>query len=198
MSAKKIITYVDLETGEIFTGTVTEIAIKLKITPQAMYKRLSTKTDTINQLSTDPKVDSVNPEKVEPKSEPALPIFIPNLTEHVYFKTDRYVPDGATVTPDGRIILQKGNCIDCNQPTYHKINGQFQCLNACTTKHKTKKVLYVPRPCADGTHPYIKELIERVQRNYASKHFDPVRRWEPSDDYPIVPKSIKKPIPEAL
>lgn len=149
---EKTITFIDPTTGEILTGTNRELADQLGINEKTLWKRRQKEVQVLPSNEVLPKKET---SQVLPVAEvEVLPQVLPSSVSTVTFeenenympekedftsssiKTNRYVPEGAIVTNDGRILLAKGSCLKCGQIVYHRVNGQYICFNLCTKAKK--------------------------------------------------------------
>ena len=152
MNAKKIITYVDPSTGEILKGTAEELTAKLGIDRATLYRR----------VKQNPTVATVAEIQLS-HSTVAIPPVATSTPEPI--QEDPFdTPIPVILKPPKKQdnTLHQEPCIKCKQPTFHALDGVYQCFNQCTPKRKIKKILYQPKPIAEGTNPYIKQVIEGV------------------------------------
>ena len=141
---QKQITFTDKTTGEVITGTVSEIADKLGISRKTMYKKLSTVT---------PKQDkfNCNPPTVTPKNSTVTPRPAPGQKNYV----------NTPYQENGKTKLDRQPCVRCSLPTYHtiKLDGKivFQCFGSCTTPERIKPIAPDPSKIA-----YLNQIIKQL------------------------------------
>jgi len=189
MNKKKTIEYVTPD-GEIFKGSVTEIAKDAKVSPKTIYKYIDDQgkvgREKLGKVEIVGKVEPITlnakaiiestPKSETDTEEGAEPIE-PNS------ERENTTPIAHPSTPQPN-KLPRGNCMKCNQLTFRTeiINGkyQFKCHQPCSPKRKDKKVPYQPKTCVEGTSPYIVAVIERINNNLNGKMFNQTKHYEPA------------------
>ena len=125
----KEISLTDKQTGEVITGTLSQVADKIKVNEKTLRRWIQNgHSEKYEFLKTDIKTDILSVSK-ELKTD-----IQPKRTLKTDIK-DNY-ENKPRKQPDGRMILDRKPYIKCGQLTYHtlRIDGkiQFICFNSCT------------------------------------------------------------------
>ena len=151
MNAKGI-NLTDKTTGETSTGTMQEIADKVKVNRKTLSRWIE-KGHYENDLWDISKANGTLEEENKPKGTFETKREIPNGTFEPPKVED--VTKGIKTDETGKVILPRKPCIKCGQPVYHtlRIDGKIQhiCFGSCTPP-----IVKVIKPMNQATLEYVR------------------------------------------
>ncbi len=166
---EKIITYINPETGEILKGTGRQIAEKLKISKNTLYRKIK-ENGEVSHSSVPLKIEVSQPGvtaelpkdlKVGDELEIMATFDIEQvgILQTSVATFDIKPPDPTTDRkPETKRIPPRNPCVKCGQLTYHQINGIFQCFNKCTPPTPKKQPQQPTKEQLAHLHEIIKAL----------------------------------------